>query len=95
MPITKDEPLLVIDFGAGHGRLTYLIISNLLRQKDLWPKEIEEFPFLFVMTDCSQAIIDWWKSSDYFKEYISKGYVDVCLYDCEKSQNVVLCIIVL
>lgn len=76
-----------MDFGAGHGRLSYLIIQHILKQKQIFFPE-DEFPFLFVLTDCSQAIIDWWKTNDYLKPFIEKGYLDMCYYDVESTHEV-------
>lgn len=86
-PIDSDHKLVILDFGAGHGRLCYLMIHHLLKQRHLWPDQ-EECPFQFVMTDCSQKIINWWKRNEYLKPYMDQGYLDVCLYDVETMGNV-------
>ena len=76
-----------MDFGAGHGRLIYLIIQHILKQKQIFFPD-DDFPFLFVLTDCSQAIIDWWKQSEYLNPLIEKGYLDICNYDVESTYDV-------
>lgn len=85
--ISDKDKLLVFDFGAGQGKLTYLIISHILKQKQIWFSE-DEFPFLFIMTDCSQSIINSWKQNEYLKPFIEKGYIDMCCYDVEQTKDV-------
>lgn len=86
-PVNSKNKILILDVGAGHGRLGYLIIHYLLQQQHLWPNP-NECPFLYVMTDCSQKIIDWWKKNEFLKSFMEKGYLDVSLYDVEKEGDV-------
>lgn len=49
------------------------------------------------MTDCSQKIVDWWKSDSQLQGYIEGGFLDVCCFDvyhpsalvCQHSKKVI------
>ena len=49
------------------------------------------------MTDCSQKIVDWWKSSSQLQDLIEGGFLDVCCFDiyhpstlvCQHSKKVI------
>ena len=86
-PVNKQNKFLILDIGAGHGRFCYLLLNELFSKRDLWP-DSKECPFLYVMTDCSQKIIEWWKTNLFFKEYIKNGVLDFAYYDVEKGGQV-------
>jgi SAM-dependent methyltransferase len=52
-PINLEEPVTIIDLGAGSGRFSFLFLSYL--------KQLTDFKIAYVMTDISEDTIDSWK----------------------------------
>lgn len=44
---TSDEPLYIIDVGAGFGKLGFLIMYHLFEMKESWPTTSQN-PFMLV-----------------------------------------------
>lgn len=78
----KTEPIYILELGAGHGRLGYLIIQHLVRMQDLWP-DTDCLPFVYVFSDFSADILRWWKSHPMISEIISTGVMEMALIDLE------------
>lgn len=84
----QHEKVYLIELGAGHGRLCYHFFQHF--EKYYQGSGIELPPFCFVLSDFAQANLDFWKGQDQLQRYVEKGWLDICLFDAEKSTSLVL-----
>lgn len=86
------EPLYIIETGAGHGKLAYLIIESLLRWEEHLPKLGGSPPFVYVLTETGQKPIDEWKDHvslrPLFEKEDSIELLDFALFDVTKDDHV-------
>lgn len=48
----KTQPVHIVEVGAGHGKMAFLMVTKLLELREFFPVER---PFKYVMTDFTQA----------------------------------------
>jgi hypothetical protein len=81
------QPVYIIELGAGHGKLGYLIVEGLLRYRAFFPSTDTVFPFKYVLTDAVQRDVDAWLLHPALKEFMDLGVLDVALFDAEKDSE--------
>lgn len=42
----------------------------------------------YVMTECSQHMIKWWKQNEFLLPFLDQHLLDIAFYDSENPQNV-------
>ena len=78
----SSEPIYVVEFGAGIGKLGYLVIKELLNARDFFPQTCgERIPFRYVLTDCAQKTIDFWHNHPQLQPLFELGVLDTALVD--------------
>eukprot|EP01138_Halocafeteria_seosinensis_P010471 gb/GECG01010691.1/.p1 GENE.gb/GECG01010691.1/~~gb/GECG01010691.1/.p1 ORF type:complete len:620 (+),score=83.99 gb/GECG01010691.1/:1-1860(+) len=87
------EPLYIIETGAGHGKLAYLIIESLLRWEEHLPKmENGKPPFVYVLTETGEAPINDWKDHvslrPLYEQEDSIELLDFALFDVTKDKKI-------
>lgn len=88
-----DEPIFIIDFLAGRGRLPFLILRELVESAELWPDAgappvspgTRRCPFLFVCADPDGALIDAAEKHEAFSRFVDAGLVAFATWDASKS----------
>ena len=79
---TDTEPVYVIEFGAGIGKLGYLVLQELLASRDFFPERCgDRVPFTYVLSDCSQKTIDYWSKHPQLQPLFELGVLDTALID--------------
>lgn len=76
-PPTAARPLRIVELGAGTGKFGYLFLRHF--QALLRAKEIPQESFHYTMTDCSERILQSWRSNSYFAEFVNRGVLDFAL----------------
>jgi hypothetical protein len=79
-----DEPVYVIDVGAGNGRLAYYVLRALDREY-IAPAQV-----VYVLADRARANLDFCLAHPKMAQYLESGAVDVAHYDAEKDSSIVL-----
>ena len=72
--VSTTQPLRIFELGAGVGKFSYLFLrklTDLLRKKGLDPGIIR-----YCMTDCSESLIETWRSNNYLGEFVSGGILE-------------------
>lgn len=69
-----DDPIYILDLGAGTGRLAYLIAKALSNSTDL-PR------FRYVMVDAASSNIQAWAKNPQFASLLESGVLDYACYD--------------
>lgn len=77
-----NEPIYVIEIGAGHGRLGFLIVQWLMELRDLLPPSAV-VPFCYVLTDFTPESVAWWRQHPMLREFIEQGTLDLAVVDVE------------
>ena len=75
-----DQPIHLVELGAGHGKLGFFILKHLVSLREFWPATN---CFRYVLTDFNTNIIDFWKTQPNLLPYFENGLLDYSLYDCE------------
>lgn len=72
--VSTTSPLRIFELGAGVGKFSYLFLrklTDLLRNKGIAPGTVR-----YCMTDCSEDVIESWRSNKYLAEFISSGILE-------------------
>ena len=83
-----NEPIYIIELGAGHGKFSY----NLLRQLDeKWQSSSIPLPqFKYVITDFVEENIAFWINHPRLQPYFNQNIVDVARFDIENDTQLFL-----
>jgi hypothetical protein len=82
------DTLFLLELGAGHGRLCYHFFKHF--EKYYEESAIVLPPFVYILSDFTEANLDFWKEQSRLRPYIAKGWLDFALFDAEKSSEIVL-----
>ncbi len=74
-----NEPVSLVELGAGSGRLAYHFLQEFLPL--LADSRLAELPIRYVLTDFVQEIVDFWRGHPLLAEWLEAGVVDVALFD--------------
>lgn len=83
-PLSPENPLRVVELGAGSGKFACLFLrklSMLLRERDLNPQLVR-----YVMTDCAEEVLDAWRDNHYLKELSDQGILDFRLLRADEER---------
>lgn len=95
-----SQPVYILEPGAGHGKLGYLILKRLVELKEFWPSKASKpfvyFPlfhfhnqfYSYLLSDFTEPTIKWWNTIGHFDQYKKDGIVDFVVFDCEKDHSV-------
>jgi hypothetical protein len=70
-PLSAQNPLRILELGAGPGKFSFLFLRHLevlLRSKEI-PLNIVRY----CMTDCSDSLIETWRTNKYLSEFSDRG----------------------
>lgn len=79
MPLDVNEPLYIVELGAGSGKFSYFMLRAMEEMA-----EICDFPFkriVFVMTDFTEKNIDYWLKHPVFQPYFEQGVLDCGIFN--------------
>jgi len=85
-PMAPDAVIHVVEVGAGHGRLSYMLLERLASLAQAG----ESQRFRYVMTDFAQSNIDFWRAHPRLKGYFDAGLLDVARFDAEVDTSLEL-----
>src|SRR5579872_1253442 len=72
--ISPENPLRILELGAGVGKFSYLFLRHLmplLRAKGIAPDAVR-----YCMTDCSESTIQAWRSNSYLADLVKAGVLE-------------------
>ncbi|NQY73933.1 MAG: SAM-dependent methyltransferase [Candidatus Margulisbacteria bacterium] len=84
--IDREEPVYLVELGAGQGKLTYHILNYLVPM--LKEFNMEDVKYRHVMTDFATKNIEFWGSHHQIMSYVKKGYVDFAHYDATLNKGI-------
>ena len=85
---TNEQPLHIVELGGGSGRFAFYLLKQLellSKQHDIPPDS-----FKYILTDFTQANLDFWKVHPCLQTYIQDGRLDMAIYDTSDSSSIPL-----
>src|SRR5215469_1859944 len=70
-PVSPENPLRILEFGAGTGKFAYLFLrhlSGILRERG-----IDVAAVRYCMTDCSESLVQSWRGNSHLAEFVQSG----------------------
>ncbi|MFZ6756254.1 hypothetical protein ACO0K9_03475 [Undibacterium sp. Ji50W] len=87
-PHVPDEPVYVLELGAGSGRFSYHFLQSffsMLRQSAL-----RDVAVTFIMSDFSEKNLEFWREHPLLQTYVEQGFLDFALVDLSEFKEIVL-----
>jgi hypothetical protein len=82
-PAASDQPLYLVELGAGCGRLAYALVRALQAAR-------LRRTFVYVMTDLAERTVAWWQAHPWLKPLADAGLVDFARFDVEADDRIEL-----
>lgn len=88
IPIDTNQPLYIVELGAGSGRFSYHFLKSFF---SIWQEStLNHIPIKYVMSDLCEANIVFWQQHSFLQSYIEQGLLDFALVDVGKTQDIIL-----
>src|SRR5882724_339999 len=82
-PLTPQKRIRVLELGAGTGKFSYLFLrhlESLLRSRDLPLERVR-----YCMTDCSESLIESWRTNPYLAEFVERSILEFDVFDASQE----------
>jgi tetratricopeptide (TPR) repeat protein len=87
-PLDPGQPIYIIELGSGSGRFAYHFLKKFL---GFYPSSVlKDGPFKYVMTDCSERNVEFWREHRSLKPLVEEGALDFALFDGERDEELKL-----
>jgi hypothetical protein len=87
-PLDPNQPLYLVELGAGAGRFAYLFLKHLL---SVYRKSfLRTVPITYVMTDFAERNIGFWRSHPSLQPLVQEGFLDFARFDLEQDDELQL-----
>jgi len=83
-----NEPLYIIELGAGHGKFTFYLLKSLVKKLTLLG--ISCSTLKYVMTDISEKNLIAWQEHHALQEYFTSGILDCAIFDATSDTTIKL-----
>ncbi len=73
-PPSPENPLRILEFGAGTGKFAYLFLrslTSLLRAENIASETVR-----YCMTDCTESLVQTWKNNSYLAEFVASRVLE-------------------
>lgn len=84
----STEVVHIVELGAGHGRLAFLILTQLDRLVQQYSQDLP--PYCYVLTDIVEEDLLFFQSHPQFESYIERGLLDVSYFDAINGNELLL-----
>jgi hypothetical protein len=84
-PLSPENPLRILELGAGTGKFSYLFLRKLipLLQARKIPAQIVRYS----MADCSESLLAEWRANRYLAEFVKAGILEFHLHRAEEDNS--------
>ena len=86
MKLDTNEPLYIIELGAGSGKFSYFMLKALEEMQ-----AVCDFPLnklVFVMTDFTEKNFAFWQNHPALKKYFESGQLDAGIFDAVEDKKI-------
>jgi hypothetical protein len=80
-PISPENPLRILELGAGTGKFSYLFLRKLTTL--LQARKIATQILRYCMADCSESLLADWRANRYLAEFVESGILEFQLHRSE------------
>lgn len=88
LALDRDQPLYVVELGAGSGYFAYLFLNKLVELQTSSGLDIPRI--CYVATDFTQSNVDYWARHACFAPFIEHGLFDVARFDAATDERMTL-----
>jgi tetratricopeptide (TPR) repeat protein len=84
-PLSPENPLRILELGAGTGKFSYLFLrklSTLLQARKIAPQIVR-----YSMADCSESLLAEWRANRYLAEFVKAGILEFHLHRAEEDTS--------
>jgi hypothetical protein len=74
-----SQPVYIVEIGAGHGKLAFLILRELMAAAEQFPVR-GRIPFKYVLTDFNETTAAAWLEHECLKPYFDAGVLDYAVF---------------
>lgn len=86
--VKPDTTFYILELGAGSGVFSFYLMKRLFELKTIFSES--DVSFGYIMTDCIEKNIEFWRTHPAFGDYINRGFLDFAVYDLNKDQEIKL-----
>jgi hypothetical protein len=82
VPISPENPLRILELGAGTGKFSYLFLRRLtalLQSRKIAPQVVR-----YCMADCSESLLADWRANSYLAEFVAGGILEFELHNAQE-----------
>ena len=82
-PLSPENPLRILELGAGTGKFSYLFLrklTSLLQNKRMAPQIVR-----YSMADCSESLLAEWRGNRYLAEFVNAGILEFQLHRAQED----------
>jgi tetratricopeptide (TPR) repeat protein len=81
--LPQDQPLYIVELGAGSGRFSYHFLHSFLPR--LRQSSLRDVKVKMVLTDCVPENLEFWRGHPKLQPFFEAEVLDVALYDAERD----------
>jgi hypothetical protein len=84
-PLSPDNPLRILELGAGTGKFSYLFLrklTTLLQEKSVTMQAVR-----YSMADCSESLLAEWRANRHLAEFVKAGILEFQLHQAEEDNS--------
>ncbi len=85
-PLDPEQPLYVVELGAGAGRFGFLFLKALKELRGADP--LKRLKVCYVMTDFTRKNLDFWANHAQLRPYMDSGALDFAILDAEQQREI-------
>ena len=83
--VDAEDALGLVELGAGHGKMGFLVLTHLVRLREFWPAP---GAFRYVLTDCCAQSVQFWAAHPALQRFFKAGLCDYARFDAEKDTEI-------
>jgi hypothetical protein len=87
-PDAKKHPFYLIELGTGSGQFSYYFLRQFIEMRQ--QLGLTDLKFCYVMSDFTQANVDFWRAHPDIRRYAKEGVLDFAIFDVENDDEVTL-----
>nr|CCA13874.1 conserved hypothetical protein [Albugo laibachii Nc14] len=86
--LNKEEPLYIVELGAGSGKFSFYLLQTLSEMEDCLDFPLSKIRY--VMTDFTEKNVNYWREHVALQPFVKRGLVDFAIFDATKDTELQL-----